>query len=85
MPSTPLWFREGLIEVLDSESKPSSPALKLDEISRALSGAATESQAAAGHRAAAWYAARLLARFGRDQVMSWLQSGLPASALASIQ
>jgi stage II sporulation protein D len=86
-PATPLWLREGLVEALDSESKRESPAptLKLDQIERALAYASTESESLAAHRAAAWYAARLLARFGREQVMGWLRSGLPAGALASFK
>jgi stage II sporulation protein D len=86
-PATPLWFREGLVEVLDSESKfeTAAPTLKLDQIDRALANAAAESQSEAAHRAAAWYAARLLARFGRDQVMGWLRTSLPAGVLASLK
>ena len=86
-PSALLWFREGLVEALDSEGKREGPAptLKLDQIDRALALAATESQSQAAHRAAAWYAARLLTRFGRDQVMNWLRTGLPAGALASLK
>lgn len=86
-PNTPLWFREGLVEALDSERKREGPAptLKPDQIDRALAHADTESQSQAAHRAGAWYAARLLTRFGRDQVMGWLRTGLPASAFASLK
>jgi stage II sporulation protein D len=86
-PSTPLWFREGLVEALDSESKREGPAptLKLDQTDRELAHAAGESRSLEAHRAAAWYVQRLLTRFGRDQVMGWLRSGLPASALASFK
>ena len=54
------------------------PALKPGEVDRALAHAATEAQSAAAHRAAGWYAARLLNRFGRAQVVAWLRSGVPA-------
>jgi stage II sporulation protein D len=86
-PATPLWLREGLVEALESENKRENPAptLKLDQIDRELARAATDSQSQTAHRAAAWYAARLLARFGRDQVMGWLRTGLPTSALASLK
>jgi stage II sporulation protein D len=86
-PASPLWLREGLVEALDTESKREGPAptLKLEQIDRELSHAATESQSQAAHRAAAWYAARLLTRFGREQVIGWLRSGLPASALAGLK
>jgi stage II sporulation protein D len=86
-PATPLWFREGIVEALDNESKRDGPAptLKLDQIDRALAHAATESQSQVAHRAAAWYAALLLAHFGRDQVIGWLRTGLPGSALAGLR
>jgi stage II sporulation protein D len=86
-PATPLWFREGLVEALDSETEREGPAtaLKLDQVDRGLAHAATESQSQSAHRAAAWFAARLLARFGRDQVMGWLRIGLPAGALTSLK
>jgi stage II sporulation protein D len=85
--NTPLWLREGLVEVWSGDAKPTAapPALQLDQIDRALAHAATEAQSQAAHRAAAWYAARLLDRFGRAQVLAWLRSGLPASALAALQ
>lgn len=86
-PNSPLWLREGLVEALDSESKHEglAPALKLDQDDRELARAATEAESIAAHRAAAWYAARLLARFGRDQVMGWIRTGVPVGALASLK
>jgi stage II sporulation protein D len=86
-PATPLWFREGLVEALDSESKREvpPPALKLEQIDHELARADTEPQSQAAHRTAASYAARLLTRFGREQVMVWLRTSLPASALASLR
>ena len=95
-PGTPLWLREGLVEAL-AESDPAnarSPgaaarngaaALNLDQVNQALAHSATESQSEAAHRAAAWYAGRLLARFGRAQVVGWLHSGLPENAIATIR
>ena len=93
-PSTPLWFREGLVEALNAETKSDSrganlstspPILKLNQIDRALAHAATKSQSEGAHRAAAWYAARLLNQFGRAQVMGWLRTALPATALAELK
>ncbi|MGA2167763.1 MAG: SpoIID/LytB domain-containing protein [Terracidiphilus sp.] len=85
--NAPLWLREGLVEVWSGDAKPTTtpPALKLDQIDRALAHAATEAQSQAAHRAAAWYATRLLDRFGRAQVLAWLRSAVPASALAALQ
>jgi stage II sporulation protein D len=84
---TPLWLREGLVEAWSSEARPAGPApkLKLDEIDRALAQAANEAQSQAAHRAAGWYAARLLERFGHAQVLAWLRTGLPASAVAALK
>ena len=86
-PGTPLWFREGLVEAIRSDFKPAEapPTLKLDQVDRALAHAATESQSQAAHRAAAWYAARLLRHYGRAQVLNWLRTTLPASALAELK
>lgn len=85
--NTPLWLREGLVEAWSEEARPNSPppALKLDQIDRALAHGASEAQSAAAHRAAGWYAARLLDRFGRMQVLGWLRAGVPSSALAAFK
>jgi hypothetical protein len=82
----PLWLREGLVEAWSEAMRTDgpAPAMKLDEIDRALVRAATEAESEAAHRAAGWYAARLLGRFGREQVVGWLRSGIPASALLAI-
>jgi stage II sporulation protein D len=84
--ATPLWLREGLVEAWSGEANPDSsrPALRLDGVDRALAKAATEAQSQAAHHAARWYAARLIALHGRAQVISWLRSGVPASALAAL-
>jgi stage II sporulation protein D len=84
-PNAPLWLREGLVEVWGGETKPDGPppALTLDALDHALAHATTEAQSHAAHRAAGWYVARLIGRFGRGQVSAWLRSGVPASALAA--
>ena len=86
-PTTPLWLREGLVETMGGHSIPAGPvpALKLEEVDRALSHASTEAESQAAHRAAEWYARRLLARSGREQVLQWLRNGLPGNALTGIQ
>jgi len=84
-PRTPLWLREGLVEFWsDGNVAAQAPALKLDAVDSALVHATSEAESAATHRAAAWYAAQLVARNGRAQVLDWLRSGLPASAVASL-
>jgi stage II sporulation protein D len=90
-PSTPLWLREGLAEVLlESQTRPRSRAdgtsqLKLAQVDQALTHAATEADSHAAHNAAAFYTRRLIEHYGRDQVLAWLRSGLPLALLNSIQ
>jgi stage II sporulation protein D len=83
--NAPLWLREGLVESWSGETATTgpSPALKLGEVDRALARAASEAEFASAHRAAGWYAARLLSRFGRDRVLGWLRSGVPSNAMAA--
>ena len=85
--SAPLWLREGLVEVWSGEVKVNgaAPKLKIDEIDRALAHAANEEQSQAAHRAAGWYAAKLITRFGHGQVIEWLRAGLPAGAVAALK
>jgi stage II sporulation protein D len=93
-PSTPLWLREGLVEVW-SDAQPSgnrgaklsgSPLiLKLDETDRGLAQTASEAQSEIAHQAAARYSQRLLDRYGRARVLAWLRTGLPASALDAVR
>jgi hypothetical protein len=86
--TAPLWLREGLVEVWSpppARSSTQPPGLKLEEIDYALTHAATEQQSEAAHRAASWYAHRLLNRYGRDQAVAWLHSSLPPSAVASLR
>ncbi len=90
----PLWLREGLVEVWSEDSSAANrqratastpaPALALDAIDSALAHASTEAESAAAHRAAAWYATQLLARYGRAQVLEWLRSGPPAGVVAAL-
>ncbi|MGA9671534.1 MAG: SpoIID/LytB domain-containing protein [Terracidiphilus sp.] len=85
-PQTPLWLREGLVETMGSDALPAgpAPALRLNEIDRALSHATTEAESQAAHRAAGWYTWRLLVRSGRERVLQWLRNGLPANALTAL-
>jgi stage II sporulation protein D len=88
-PATPLWLREGLVEFLadlpqQTKNPGPMPAIPLEQVDRALSKAKTESESAAAHRAAGWYVAHLVSRYGKAQVLAWLQTGLPASAIAVV-
>jgi hypothetical protein len=81
--NSPLWLREGLVEAWSEKAPHGAPALPLSALDTALAGAATEAEAEAAHRAAAWYAARLLERYGREQVLTWLRSGIPAGVVTA--
>lgn len=87
-PAAPLWLREGLVELwsLPAQSaaalRARKPAIALAAVDAALAHPASEAQSAAAHQAAAIYAARMLERYGRDQVLGWLRSGVPVSVAA---
>jgi stage II sporulation protein D len=84
--NTPLWLREGLVEAWADEPAGQSarPELKLDEVDAALEHAASETESERAHRAAAWYAQRLLERYGRTQALEWLRIGVPSMAVNAI-
>jgi stage II sporulation protein D len=86
-PATPLWLREGFVESMGGGAIPAgpAPALKFADLDRALREATTEAESQAAHRAAGWYAWKLIARSGREQVLQWLRNGLPANALAGMK
>jgi stage II sporulation protein D len=89
-PNAPLWLREGLVEVFSDPPAPQvlasapSPTIPLAQLDALLAHPASEAQSAAAHRAAAIYAARLITRYGRTQVLGWLVSSLPANAVSSV-
>ena len=84
--NTPLWLREGLVEVWSGDAvRGRRPALTLEQVEQRLAHAASEAESEAAHRAAGWYAQLLLDRFSREQVVGWLRSGVPQSALAALR
>jgi stage II sporulation protein D len=83
---TPLWLREGLVEAWAGDVRRGSrPALTPESINDKLAHAANEAESEAAHQAAGWFAQQLLARFGRAQVLEWLRSGVPQSALLTLR
>ena len=54
-------------------------------IDRQLAHATSEAESEAAHRAAGWYAQQLLDRFGREQVVGWLRTGVPQNALTALR
>jgi stage II sporulation protein D len=91
-PHAPLWLREGLVEVWGdangaaslSTQRSFSPALTPEADNDALVHARTETESIEAHRAAEWYAAQLLTRYGRAQVLDWLKSGVPLSVVVTL-
>jgi stage II sporulation protein D len=83
---TPLWLREGLVEAwAGSLHNGPKPAVTIEALDRKLAHAASEAESEAVHRAAGWYAQQLLNRFGRAQVLEWLRTGVPPSALVVLR
>ena len=89
-PTIPLWFREGLVELWsDPGAKHAAtangrPDVKLDAIDAMLAHPNTEADSAAAHRAALYYASRLVTRHGGGNARLWLRSGLPATIVADL-
>ena len=89
-PTAPLWLREGLVEAWSegghqpSQPRAAAPLSASSAIDAALAHASTEAESEAAHRAAGWYAARLLDRYGRARVLDWLRSGIPAGVVATL-
>jgi stage II sporulation protein D len=83
---TPLWLREGLVEVWSGDARrEAKPAFTLETVNEKLARAGNETESEAAHRAAGWYAQQLLDRFGRAQVLEWLRDGVPQSALLTLR
>ncbi len=94
-PHAPLWLREGLVEfwgeanvaqvAADStHHERSTPELTVDATNAALAHSTSEAESEAAHRAAAWYAAQVLAHYGRAQVLEWLKLGVPSGITATL-
>ena len=88
----PLWLREGLVELwsetdlaaVGAITRKPEPPLTPDAVDSALAHASSEAESEQAHRAAEWYAAQLLAHYGRGQVIEWLRSGIPASVVVGL-
>jgi hypothetical protein len=75
---TPLWLREGLVEVLAGESGGFSTTMSANQVDNALTHANTLQESERAHRAAAARVQALVARYGLSTVRGWLKSGVPA-------
>jgi stage II sporulation protein D len=89
-PATPLWFREGMVEVLSRSPMETGgqtstpPTLRVAALDTALAHASTETESEQAHRAAAWYVTQVLNRYDRAQALQWLRSGLPSSVIVTL-
>lgn len=93
-PRAPLWLREGLVEAWSEANGRAglpgagrlgaAPKITAEADDVALAHAETETESAEAHRAAEWYAAKLLTRYGRAQVLDWLKSGVPTGVVAGL-
>ena len=84
--NTPLWLREGLVEVWadDAGREDRPPTLSCKAVDAALADSSSEEESAHAHHTAAWYAAQLLQRYGRQQALEWLRSGIPTGVSSSL-
>jgi stage II sporulation protein D len=84
--STPLWLREGFVELIASDGKVEAieNAPGVEEVNRLLITAGSESESTRAHKLAAWYTERLIKKYGRSQLEEWLRTGLPESAVKGI-
>jgi hypothetical protein len=84
--NTPLWLREGLVEAWSGDARRErKPTLTLELVEKKLAHAGSEAESEEAHRAAGYYVQLLLDRFGREQVVAWMRSGVPQSALVGLR
>jgi stage II sporulation protein D len=78
---TPLWLREGLVEILGGEPAAMESTMSPGQIDAALAHANTLQESQRAHGAAAARVRALIARYGLSTVRGWLSSGVPAGAV----
>lgn len=85
-PAAPLWLREGLVELWAEQNARTAvnPSIKIGTLDARLAHVGSEAESVAAHRAAAFYASQLIARYGRERALNWLRSGVPASIIATL-
>ncbi len=72
----PLWFVEGLVVTLGGENV--GPAAWTPQVERVLASPRDETQLRAAYAASAGRVRELISRHGRETVLGWVVSGLPA-------
>jgi stage II sporulation protein D len=74
----PVWFREGLVLYLTGDRSQSAESLPTVKIEQMITHPADREQMRRAYGAAHGEVARLVGRYGKAAVMSWLARGLPA-------
>jgi len=80
-PTTPLWLREGLVEALANPHKDYFDEMPLPKIESALAHPLNMPESQRAHEASAKLVQRLIEKYGKQTVLNWLRSGVPANAL----
>jgi stage II sporulation protein D len=74
---TPLWLREGLVEVLAEDRAAAAEPMPTQAIEAELLHPSSRAENERAHRAAAAKVRGLIARYGTSSVRGWLSSGVP--------
>ncbi|WP_268235311.1 SpoIID/LytB domain-containing protein [Silvibacterium dinghuense] len=72
---TPLWLREGMVEVLAGDAPRTPPSLSVADTERLLQNANSRHESEAAHRAAAARTRQLLEHYGMSTVRGWIIGG----------
>lgn len=85
LPTVPLWFREGLTLYLSSPAVPevTASSLSVEQIEHILKYGDTRENTEKAYVAAHRIVAALMHQYGKQTVLAWLSSGLPADVLRS--
>jgi stage II sporulation protein D len=84
--NTPLWLREGLVEILAAPGKEAQESMDLSaaEVDAVLAHPANAVVSRRAHQAAARMATLLRARYGMPAVRAFLRNGVPSEAIKSL-
>ena len=84
--NTPLWFREGLVLYLSDSELPAAAyvPMTIEQIEQILKHGDTQKNTRLAYASAHRIMSDLIAQHGKQEVLSWLSSGLPAGITRSI-
>jgi stage II sporulation protein D (peptidoglycan lytic transglycosylase) len=84
-PGLPLWFREGLaLELVRSGRNAGVQATGAQPADAAFTNARTRAELDRVYAASASAVASLIARYGRAEVLSWMERGIPPEAVRAV-